>query len=383
MPTLRRLIDSRHRVVAVVSQPDRPRGRGHQLAPTPTKDVALAHGIHVLQPERLRDEGFLEEARGAGAGSRRRRGLRQAAARRAAADSAARHDQRARVAAAALARRRAGAPRGDRRRRGDRRDDHARREGARRGGDVRDRRAADRSGRDQRRGRARPRGDGGGASARRRGSIAAGRATETPQDETKVTLRAKIAKAEGAIDWRCRPRGSTISFAACSPGRWSRRAWRGQRVLAAPIVRRPSETPDRPGAIVRGRRRPARGRRRRRPCAADCWRSSPKDGASMSAREFLAGRRLVPGMRARHGMIAPARVAAYEVLRAVEQRPRGSAARARARRAKPAGRARPRAGRRDRHRHAALAGGIRSRHRAVHRRGRSRSSIPRCSTSCA
>ena len=60
VPTLRRLIDSGHRVIAVVSQPDRPRGRGHQLAPTPTKTVALEHGIEVLQPERIRDEQFLE-----------------------------------------------------------------------------------------------------------------------------------------------------------------------------------------------------------------------------------------------------------------------------------------------------------------------------------
>lgn len=60
VPTLRRLIDSPHRVVAVVSQPDRPRGRGHQLAPTPAKTLALAHGVEVLQPERIRDEPFLE-----------------------------------------------------------------------------------------------------------------------------------------------------------------------------------------------------------------------------------------------------------------------------------------------------------------------------------
>jgi methionyl-tRNA formyltransferase len=60
VPTLRRLIDSPHRVIAVVSQPDRPRGRGQQLAPTATKTVALAHGIEVLQPERIRDDQFLE-----------------------------------------------------------------------------------------------------------------------------------------------------------------------------------------------------------------------------------------------------------------------------------------------------------------------------------
>jgi methionyl-tRNA formyltransferase len=50
-------------VVSVVSQPDRPRGRGHHLAPTPTKALAQEHGIPVLQPEKVRDEAFLESIR--------------------------------------------------------------------------------------------------------------------------------------------------------------------------------------------------------------------------------------------------------------------------------------------------------------------------------
>jgi methionyl-tRNA formyltransferase len=63
VPTLRQLIGSRHAVVAVVSQPDRPRGRGHQLEATPTKDVATKAGVPVLQPERLRDDAFLAALR--------------------------------------------------------------------------------------------------------------------------------------------------------------------------------------------------------------------------------------------------------------------------------------------------------------------------------
>ena len=68
VPTLRHLLDTSsgtpplsafHEVVALVSQPDRPKGRGHHLAPTPTKELALAAGIPVLQPERLKDEAFL------------------------------------------------------------------------------------------------------------------------------------------------------------------------------------------------------------------------------------------------------------------------------------------------------------------------------------
>jgi methionyl-tRNA formyltransferase len=59
VPTLQELIASRHEVVAIVSQPDRPRGRGHKLQPTPTKAVAEAAGVPVLQPERVRDDAFL------------------------------------------------------------------------------------------------------------------------------------------------------------------------------------------------------------------------------------------------------------------------------------------------------------------------------------
>jgi methionyl-tRNA formyltransferase len=63
VPTLRRLIGSRHHVVAVVSQPDRPRGRGQKLQQTPTKILASAHGIQVFQPERIRLDTFLDEVR--------------------------------------------------------------------------------------------------------------------------------------------------------------------------------------------------------------------------------------------------------------------------------------------------------------------------------
>ena len=60
VPSLRHLLDSRHVVAAVVSQPDRPRGRGQKLQPTATKALALARDVRVLQPERIRGEPFLE-----------------------------------------------------------------------------------------------------------------------------------------------------------------------------------------------------------------------------------------------------------------------------------------------------------------------------------
>ena len=58
VPSLAALLESRHEVVALVSQPDRPKGRGQKLQPTPTKQVALDAGIPVLQPAKIRDDTF-------------------------------------------------------------------------------------------------------------------------------------------------------------------------------------------------------------------------------------------------------------------------------------------------------------------------------------
>lgn len=62
-PALGRLIESPHRVAAVVTRPDRPRGRGRRLAPPPVKEIAEANGTPVLQPERPRGDAFLAELR--------------------------------------------------------------------------------------------------------------------------------------------------------------------------------------------------------------------------------------------------------------------------------------------------------------------------------
>jgi methionyl-tRNA formyltransferase len=66
VPSLSKLIASHHVVAAVVSQPDRPKGRGHHLAATPTKEVAVAASIPVWQPQKLRDEVFLDRVRALG-----------------------------------------------------------------------------------------------------------------------------------------------------------------------------------------------------------------------------------------------------------------------------------------------------------------------------
>jgi methionyl-tRNA formyltransferase len=53
VPGLRGLADCRHEVVAVLTQPDRPAGRGRKLRPSPVKVFATARGIPVIQPEHL------------------------------------------------------------------------------------------------------------------------------------------------------------------------------------------------------------------------------------------------------------------------------------------------------------------------------------------
>lgn len=58
--SLRRIIDAGHTVVAVVTAPDRPAGRGRHMQASEVKTTALSMGLPVLQPEKLRDEAFLE-----------------------------------------------------------------------------------------------------------------------------------------------------------------------------------------------------------------------------------------------------------------------------------------------------------------------------------
>jgi len=59
--SLQRLLDANCQVVAVVTAPDRPSGRGLQLTPSPVKKAAEVAGLPVLQPEKLRDPAFLEQ----------------------------------------------------------------------------------------------------------------------------------------------------------------------------------------------------------------------------------------------------------------------------------------------------------------------------------
>src|SRR5262249_48465672 len=61
VPTLEHLLSSSHHVVGVVTQPDRPRGRGQKTTDAPIKARAVAANLPVLQPATLKDPGLVAE----------------------------------------------------------------------------------------------------------------------------------------------------------------------------------------------------------------------------------------------------------------------------------------------------------------------------------
>jgi methionyl-tRNA formyltransferase len=61
VPTLERIVEAGHRVLAVFTQPDRPKGRGGQLAASPVKEAALRLGLPVHQPVRIRHPEIVEQ----------------------------------------------------------------------------------------------------------------------------------------------------------------------------------------------------------------------------------------------------------------------------------------------------------------------------------
>lgn len=60
VPSLDALLNSKHNVAAIATQPDKPAGREKRLTPPPVKVRALKAGLTVLQPERIKDEGFIK-----------------------------------------------------------------------------------------------------------------------------------------------------------------------------------------------------------------------------------------------------------------------------------------------------------------------------------
>ena len=60
---LRCLVEGGYNVVGVITMPDKPAGRGHKLQYSPVKQYALDHNLTLLQPEKLKDEAFIQQLR--------------------------------------------------------------------------------------------------------------------------------------------------------------------------------------------------------------------------------------------------------------------------------------------------------------------------------
>ena len=64
VPALKALVEAGHQVIAVVTQPDKPKGRGKEVQMTPVKIQAMEYGIPVYQPEKVREASFVEVLKG-------------------------------------------------------------------------------------------------------------------------------------------------------------------------------------------------------------------------------------------------------------------------------------------------------------------------------
>jgi len=61
--SLKTLVENNYQVVGVITMPDKPAGRGHKIQISPVKQYALDNDLKILQPEKLKDEDFLEKLR--------------------------------------------------------------------------------------------------------------------------------------------------------------------------------------------------------------------------------------------------------------------------------------------------------------------------------
>jgi methionyl-tRNA formyltransferase len=63
VPSLKALVENGHSVLSVITQPDRKKGRGRKVIPSPVKQAAMDYGLEIFQPERVSSPDFCEEIR--------------------------------------------------------------------------------------------------------------------------------------------------------------------------------------------------------------------------------------------------------------------------------------------------------------------------------
>lgn len=108
VPSLNALLERGHEILAVYTQPDKPKGRGHKLLPPPVKETAMAHNIEVRQPTTFKNnEDEIAYLKALAPGAHRCCGVWKDSAAACAEHPAARVHQRARLFAAEVPRRRA------------------------------------------------------------------------------------------------------------------------------------------------------------------------------------------------------------------------------------------------------------------------------------
>src|SRR5437868_14549923 len=61
VPSLDILVKNGYNIIAVVTVPDKPAGRGQKIISSPVKEYAEQHGLKILQPSNLKDENFIHE----------------------------------------------------------------------------------------------------------------------------------------------------------------------------------------------------------------------------------------------------------------------------------------------------------------------------------
>src|SRR5690606_17998388 len=61
IPSLEAIVSEGHELIGIVTQPDRPKGRGKRLSPPPVKEWAVERGYKIYQPEKVRDNEFIAE----------------------------------------------------------------------------------------------------------------------------------------------------------------------------------------------------------------------------------------------------------------------------------------------------------------------------------
>jgi len=305
VPTLRRLVEPGaatlpHEVVALVSQPDRPKGRGHRLAPTPTKELALARGIPVLQPERLKEQAFLDQI------STLSPDIGVVAAYGRLLPEQLLNIPRLgmiNVHASVLPRWRGAAPVHRAVIAGDRETGITIMRVVKEldaGASFKQIRRAigpDETSVDVERDLADMGAD---LLADVLQEIAEGRATETPQDGSLATYAPKITKEEGAVDWSLPAERLHDLVRGLQPWPLVSGRINGARVLVHRTALTSAVSPDRPGTIVRAEPE------RLEVVAGDghvlrLITLQPEGRRAMSAREFLAGRHVAPGTKVERG----------------------------------------------------------------------------------